>query len=956
MVDVKPRVGSMHAQRSSRTAADSSASNTSSRSPAPVPSSASQTTATATPSRTTRAADEDVQLSMDSAHGAEYESGSQRNSHSSQHYQYPDEDDTGSAKGKNVIIVREKAKRGARACVSCRRLKKTCEGGTAPCVRCKQSGTECVFDKPASSVVEDAGLTRLAGIEAALATNERRMDAVVQQMGEMSNVLTDVLQRIKQTVGSQSGTSPGTMPLANHSSPHASNHLDSTGAQIPTPPTYPSLGRPRPQTGGSPGFGSIPQFGSTSHAFSTSPLASTSTLPYQPVRRASATAGSTGSASRASALDALAHLASSASPDVHRFASHMREPIQALQDAVEQLNEGEHSADEGALEGEHEAAGGEGAAAASRGQDGDDKPSLEARAASSTSVHQHKSPNDLQSSRERAKKEGPEAGERPAKRARIARPVVTAPDQFDLVAKGLITDTEARALVLLWMKECQPFCSVLDSNFDTYESLRKRSAFLFNAVVFTALRARERCAPPSKELLAASEETSRFARDQVFQTKPSLEVIQAMMVMACYHQEPYILSGVALRLALVAKLDTTVEQIEDHGWTKTDERAQRLTAQLRTWIYIVTINAQHERNLGRMILMRQEDIDTLMSQADRALSLPFAISSDFRHVANLRLGSIVRSIVLETAVLARQPQPAFGDLISYLYEKKQVLQDWHSHYDTLISSWQPSQMSWPRRSHNRQYHDAQLGLITMTFKQQLLDPPASATYEITQIVQEAIGHARSALQMVLGSPVYRSGTQWSGYLLRTDMSFAGIFLLKSAAAFPHLVDRNELVHEVQQTAELLSTVAGSQKYAAMLSAACNQFLEKTTPPGVAPTDATANGSKSAFAHASHASTPSSSSLRDILSGNGPVPDTTLATSVATPAPSLLPPLAGSDQNTPYPFDVSANGAGMMALMPGEMEIDWSLAVQPTLFDDSILSQHDWAASIGLAGGWQNWTQ
>lgn len=125
-------------------------------------------------------------------------------------------------------------------------------------------------------------------------------------------------------------------------------------------------------------------------------------------------------------------------------------------------------------------------------------------------------------------------------------------------------------------------------------------------------------------------------------------------------------------------------------------------------------------------------------------------------------------------------------------------------------------MSWPRRSHNRQYHDAQLGLITMTFKQQLLDPPASATYEITQIVQEAIGHARSALQMVLGSPVYRSGTQWSGYLLRTDMSFAGIFLLKAAAAFPHVVDRNELVQEVQQTAELLSTVAGSQKYAAML--------------------------------------------------------------------------------------------------------------------------------------------
>lgn len=69
-------------------------------------------------------------------------------------------------------------------------------------------------------------------------------------------------------------------------------------------------------------------------------------------------------------------------------------------------------------------------------------------------------------------------------------------------------------------------------------------------------------------------------------------------------------------------------------------------------------------------------------------------------------------------------------------------------------------------------------------------------------------------------------------------------------------------------------------------------------------------------------------------------------------PGLPPPFTA---NEPYHFDLgTTNGAGMMALMPGEMEIDWSLAVQPTLFDDSILSQHDWAASVGLAGGWQNW--
>ncbi|BGP57068.1 hypothetical protein JCM8202v2_004706 [Rhodotorula sphaerocarpa] len=723
------------------------------------------------------------------------------------------------------------------------------------------------------------------------------MDAVVHQMSEISHVLTEVLQKIKQVVGSQAGHSPS----HGHSSPVApSGHLDGASvltAHVPTPPTYPSLGRSsRPRTAGSPSFGSpFPQFGAgastavtsgpnftQSGTFSSSPLVSASGLAFGnssggrrsslPVGNATAPASGTGTGTdggrRSSALDALAHLASSASPDVHRFASHMSQPIAALQDAVEQLDGGEAEAEA---------------------------------------------------------------------------------DVLDLVAKGLIADDEARALVDLWMQECVPFCSVLDPEFDTYESLRRRSAFLFNAVVFTALRARERVAPPSKELRAASEETSRFARDQVFQTKPSLEVIQAMMVMACYHQEPYILSGVALRLALVAKLDTTVEQIEAHGWSQTDEKAQRLTAQLRTWIYIVTINAQHERNLGRMTMLLQEDVDALVSHADRALSLPFATSSDFRHVANLRLGSIVRTIIHETAALTRE-SPAFGDLISYVYEKKQILQDWHAHYDALICE--------PPSPHNRQYNDAQLGLITSVFKQQLLDPPATATFEVTQIVQEAIGHARSALHMVIHSEIYCRGTQWSGYLLRTDMSFAGIFLLKCAAAFPHLVDRNELVHEVRQTADLLSNVAGSQKYAAMLRAACNQYLEKTAPQAAAP-DAVASASGPPQSSTneqpyhqlpSTGSAPASSSLREILSTSMPAPN---GPNSLLPADAGLTPLTSGLYN--YNLPPPQYGDASAALMPGEMEIDWSLAVQPTLFDDSILSQHDWAASVGLAGGWQNWS-
>jgi hypothetical protein len=57
--------------------------------------------------------------------------------------------------------------------------------------------------------------------------------------------------------------------------------------------------------------------------------------------------------------------------------------------------------------------------------------------------------------------------------------------------------------------------------------------------------------------------------------------------------EPYILSGYALRLALSARMETTFEQIDAHGWDKTDERAQRLTVQLRTWLYCVFLDFKY---------------------------------------------------------------------------------------------------------------------------------------------------------------------------------------------------------------------------------------------------------------------------------------------------------------------------------------------------------------------------
>ncbi|TNY20680.1 hypothetical protein DMC30DRAFT_416725 [Rhodotorula diobovata] len=918
------------------------------------------------------------------------------------------------------VVVREKVKRSARACVSCRRLKKTCEGGTAPCVRCKAAGTECVFDRPASSVVEDAGLTRLAAIEAALSTNERRMDHVCQQMGEIHNVLYDVLSRLKHSGPPAPGSVPSPASLtyppgsaAAHAQPLSQVSpaaLSSSSQAQPhhgTPPTYLHAGA----QSASPGTGlhslplhpvsmGIPAFPSSSSAGGSG----SGVLPRRASYPPPASADSSTSAPFSSGLDALASLASSNSADVSRFASRIRQPISALADAVAQLGDGEDegsgsgSGSEGKDDTEERkparegggAGGGEAdgsAAAAAAGGGGAAKDDAGAEGGKKAPVSVSAAAGGAGAAGAAAgRKESRERGEPPRKRTRVSTTVRAPaphaglsvnPERFDVVAKGLIGDTEARALVHLWMRECEPFCAVLDAGYDTYESMRKRSPFLFNTVIYTALRMSERNAPPSKELLAAAEETRRFARDMVFENNPDLEVVQgaSMLIMACYHQEPYVLSGMSLRLALSARMETAIEQIDAHGWQATDDKARRLTAQLRTWIYVVQLENQHSRNLGRMNLIDERDLDALVAQADRALSLPFAQGSDFRHVGNLRLSAIVRKIMQDTAAMAEK-EPSFDEQVAYVSEKKQLLHDWYAHYDNLIASWEPSTLSWPRKSHLRMWHDAQLTLLVNTFRGRLLDRPATATYEHTQIVLDALQHARMCLQQVIGSAVYRMGTQWSGYLLRVDLSFAAIFLLKSAAAWPHLVDRDEVAKDVALLADLLSGVAGSLKYAAML----RSFLARTAPTPIgnvmssAPSGVPLPIASTALAAAS----PTSSSLRNILVPPLPALSTSLST-FATPNVPPYPasiPLPSSSSSMPPPsssaFSTSlapaattptnganalspsggaaAFGAATAALMPGEMEIDWSLAIPPSLFDDSLMMQHDWTATANWLDG------
>lgn len=187
------------------------------------------------------------------------------------------------------------------------------------------------------------------------------------------------------------------------------------------------------------------------------------------------------------------------------------------------------------------------------------------------------------------------------------KPMKDRADRPDAVMKGVLSEKEARELVALWHKDLQPFCAVLDAHYDNYESLRRRSSFLFNTVLYTAQRS---CPSASVELAALAEETKEFAQTAIFDPNPPLENIQAVLLMACWHEEPcvlvciprcaldaaeslwlsamlnsYLLSGYALRMALASKLDTALEQLDPNNHSD-PEGTRHLMARIRCYLLV----------------------------------------------------------------------------------------------------------------------------------------------------------------------------------------------------------------------------------------------------------------------------------------------------------------------------------------------------------------------------------
>lgn len=172
---------------------------------------------------------------------------------------------------------------------------------------------------------------------------------------------------------------------------------------------------------------------------------------------------------------------------------------------------------------------------------------------------------------------------------------------LDFITKGLISIEQARTYWEDFFGGCDRFVPVFDPSYDTFESVRFRNSFLFNAVCTMGCTVGD---GESQLPHVLNFELKKLLNQVVMaQTKQSLEVVQALLVIACYSSERSLVLSFATRLALDVGMVNAFEELTA-SLMSTDAACNVDRAHLircsRTWFELLVLENMLQVDAGKL--------------------------------------------------------------------------------------------------------------------------------------------------------------------------------------------------------------------------------------------------------------------------------------------------------------------------------------------------------------------
>ncbi|KAF8608925.1 hypothetical protein BDV93DRAFT_433742 [Ceratobasidium sp. AG-I] len=403
----------------------------------------------------------------------------------------------------------------------------------------------------------------------------------------------------------------------------------------------------------------------------------------------------------------------------------------------------------------------------------------------------------------------------------------------NVLEKGLVREDEARELYHIFFSGCHLFIPLFDPAYDTFESLRDRTPFCFDAILAVAAKIRVGNGQPGATFHRCLEEAQGIARSTLFGPIVRKEAVQAMLLLSAWSTNGWLPSGHAMRMALDLGLHRALEKLADgpsDGTSKRSEAEERdLVVSARIWLCLYWFDHQMSLGTGRPVILRDE---SSIRHCRLLLSHPMASPTDVRLVSQIEL-IIQKTQIYETL------SPLNGQVnhstLAFIRRANIALDKWWSDCDELHRPTMDEE-SLPRKILSGELYYAKLWLVCVALRGVSWD---KMPFEQRELAFQAKEAATNCLATFLNSPSYRAALRYAVHDSLVTAAFSGLFLLKVANLFPGEVDLAGIAVQVDQLANLLSEVA-AERYALTLRVMLTHLRRKIgmTTPALHPGEAT----------------------------------------------------------------------------------------------------------------------
>jgi hypothetical protein len=374
-----------------------------------------------------------------------------------------------------------------------------------------------------------------------------------------------------------------------------------------------------------------------------------------------------------------------------------------------------------------------------------------------------------------------------------------------VIEKGIVSESEARELYHIFFAGCHLFIPLFDPSYDTYESLKERTPWTFDAIMAIASKIKSGNGLLSSTFYKSLEEAQGIARSTLFGPIVRKEGVQGMMLLAAWSTNGWLPSGHAMRMALDLGLHRALEKLADDGKQRSEEEERDLVVSARIWLCLYWFDHQMSLGTGRPIVLREE---SSVRHCRVLLNHPMASPTDVRLIAQVELIG-QKAHIYDT--LTSLNGHVDHNTVAFVRRANVALDKWWANCDDLLRQTMNDD-SLMFKILEGELHYAKLWLVCLALRGVSWE---KMPFEQRELAFQAKDAAVSCLSIFLNSPAYKAALRYAVHDSLVMAAFSGLFLLKMVSLFPSELDLNAITAQVEQLAQLLSDVT-AERYALTL--------------------------------------------------------------------------------------------------------------------------------------------